>query len=42
MTRPTGGISLLSLIGIHPAAAAGVSAIDWMLFVAEGGTLGAA
>jgi hypothetical protein len=40
MTRPTGGISLLSLIGIHPAAAAGVFAIDWMLFVAEGGTLG--
>ena len=41
MKRPTGGISLLSLIGIHPAAAAGVLAIDWMLFGALVGTLGA-
>ena len=40
MTRRAGGISLLSLIGIHPAAAAGVLAIDWMLFGALVGTLG--
>ena len=42
MTRGTGGLSLLSLIGIHPAAAVVAAAVDVMLFGKAGLSLGTA